>query len=77
MRKTTIIGNSLMLKACLFLDQLNAILVLFNGLEIGFGTPYVSGYSQKMLVFEYLEFYRFVVVFLLIAFSLMLIYFSC
>ena len=77
MRKTTIIGNSVMLKASLSLDQLNAILMFFNGLEIGFGISYVSGYSEKMLTFECLEFSRFVVVFLLMAFSLILIYFSC
>ena len=77
MRKIAIIGNSVMLKASLSLDQLNAILMFFNGLEIGFGTSYMSGYNEKMLTFECLEFSRFVVVFLLMAFSLMLIYFSC
>ena len=40
MRKTAIIGNSVMLKASLSLDQLNAILMFFNGLEIGFGATY-------------------------------------
>ena len=46
MRKIAIIGNSVMLKASLSLDQLNAILMFFNGLEIGFGTSYVSGYNE-------------------------------
>ena len=37
----------------------------------------MSGYNEKMLTFECLEFSRFVVVFLLMAFSLMLMCFSC